>query len=56
MEIYLKGSLDQVLLAPELEFPKILVPRQYNHTSDVNIDYEWSKQLYSLYVTSILEH
>ena len=41
-------SLDRVLFAPELEFPKILVPRLPQHTSDVNIECagksEWSKQ------------
>ena len=35
----LEGSLDRVLLAAELEFPKILVPRLPQHTSDVNIEY-----------------
>ena len=34
----LEGSLDQVLLAAELEFPKILVPRLPQHTSNVNIE------------------
>ena len=56
----LKGSLDRVLLAAELEFPKILVPRLPQHTSNVNTECagksEWSKQLYSLYLTSFLEH
>ena len=56
----LEGSLDRVLLAAKLEFPKILVPRLSQHTSDVNVECtgksEWSKQLYSLYVTSFLEH
>ena len=56
----LEGSLDRVLSADELEFPKILVPRLSQHTSDVNIECarksEWSKQLYSLYLTSFLEH
>ena len=55
-----KDSLDRVLLAAELEFPKILVPRLPQHTSNVNNECagksEWSKQLYSLYVTSFLEH
>ena len=41
--------MDQVLFAPELEFPKILVPRLPQHTSDVNIECAgksvWSKQL-----------
>ena len=56
----LEASLDRVLLAAELEFPKILVPRLPQHTSNVNIECagksEWSKQQYSLYVTSSLEH
>ena len=56
----LEGSLDRVLFAAEFEFPKILVPRLPQHTSNVNIECagksEWSKQLYSLYVTSFLEH
>ena len=49
----LKGSLDRVLFAAELEFPKILVPRLPQHTSNVNIECarksEWLKQQYSLY-------
>ena len=45
----LDGSLDRVLLATELEFSKMLVPRLPQHTSNVNIEY-------SLYVTSFLEH
>ena len=56
----LEGSLDRVLFAAELEFPKILVARPLQHTSNVNIECarksEWSKQLYSLYLTSFLEH
>ena len=52
----LEGSLDRVLFAAELEFPKILVPRLPQHTSDVNIECAgksvWSKQLYYLYVTN----
>ena len=56
----LEGSLDRVLLAAELEFLKILVPRLPQHTSDVNNECagksEWSKQQYSLHVTSFLEH
>ena len=51
----LEGSLDRVLLAAELEVPKILVPSLPQHTTNVNIECtgksEWSKQLYSLYVT-----
>ena len=34
----LEGSLDRVLLAAELEFPKILAPRLSQNTSDVNIE------------------
>ena len=56
----LEGSLDRVLLAAELEFLKILVPRLPQHTSNVNIECagksEWSKQQCSLHVTSFLEH
>ena len=56
----MEDSLDRVLFAAELEFPKILVPRLPQHTSNVNNECpgksEWSKQLYSLYVTSFLEH
>ena len=33
----LEGSLDRVLLAAELEFPKILTPRLPQRTSDINI-------------------
>ena len=48
----LECSLDQALLAVELEFPKILVPRLPQHTSNVNAECaamsEWSKQQYSL--------
>ena len=53
----LEGSLDRVLLAAELELPKILVPKLSQHTSDVNTEQAGkSKQLYSLYLTSFLEH
>ena len=59
-KIVWKGSLDPVLLVAELEFPKILVPRLPQHTSNVNIECagksEWSKQQYFLHVTSFLEH
>ena len=34
----LKGSLVRVLFATELEFPKILIPRQPQNTSNVNIE------------------
>ena len=53
-----KGTLDRVLFAAELEFPKILVPRLPQHTSNVNIECGGksvcSRQLYYLYVTSFL--
>ena len=56
----LEGSLDQVLFAAELELSKKLVLRLPQHTSNVNTECggksEWSKQLYSLYLTSFLEH
>ena len=56
----LEDSLDRILLAAELEFLKILVPKLPQHTSNINIERarksEWSKQQYSLYVTSFLEH
>ena len=56
----LEGSLNRVLLAAELEFPKILVSMLPHHTSNVNIKCAgksvWSKQLYYLHVTSFLEH
>ena len=56
----LEGSLDRILLAAELEFPKVLVPRLPQHTSNVNIECagksEWPKQLCYLFVTSFLEH
>ena len=52
----LEGSLDQVLLVAELEFPKILVPRLPQHTSNVNIECVRRSEWYSLYVTSFLEH
>ena len=45
----LKGSLDRVLSADELEFPMILVPRLVQNTSTVNNECaRKSKQLYSL--------
>ena len=34
----LEGSLDRVIFAAELEFPKILVPRLPQHISDVNTE------------------
>ena len=33
----LEGSMDRVLFAAELEFPKILVPRLPQHLPNVNI-------------------
>ena len=45
----LEGSLARVLFAAELEFPKTLVPRLPQNTSNVNIESsEKSKQLYYL--------
>ena len=45
----LEDSLDQVLFAAELEFPKILVPRLPQNSLNVNIECAGkSKQLYSL--------
>ena len=45
----LEGSLDRVLFAAELEFPKILAPTLPQHTSNVNIKYagktEWSRMV-----------
>ena len=56
----LESSLDRVLLAAELQFLKILVPRLPQRTSDLNIECagqsEWSKQQCSLHVASFLEH
>ena len=50
----LEGSLDRVLLAAELKFPKTLVPRLPQHTSNVNIECagrsEWSKNSSVLYM------
>ena len=34
----LEGSLNQILLVVELEFPKILIPKLPQHTSNVNIE------------------
>ena len=45
----LEGSLERVLFAAELEFPKILVPRLPQNSSNVNTECVGkSKQLYSL--------
>ena len=56
----LDGSLHRVLFVTKLEFPKILVPRQPQHKLNVNIactrKLKWSKQLYSIYMTSFLEY
>ena len=53
----LEGSLDRVLFAAELEFPKTLVPRLPQNSSNVNTECaKKSKQLYFLYVTGFLEH
>ena len=55
----LEGSLERVILAAVLKFPKMLVPRLSQNTLDVSIKCakksKWLKQLYSLYVTSLLE-
>ena len=52
--------MDRALFATELDFPKILVPRLPQHTSNVNTEYAgklaWSKQLYYLEGTSSLQH
>ena len=53
----LEGKLDRVLFPAECEFPKTLVPRLPQHTSKINTECTGkSKQLYSLYVISFLEH
>ena len=53
----MKDNLDRVLFADELEFPKILVPRLHQHTSNVNIECAGkSKQLHSFYTISFFEH
>ena len=48
----LEGSLDEVLVVAELEFPKMLVPWLPQHTLNVDIECagkpEWSKEQYSL--------
>ena len=41
LEDSLKASLDQLLFAAELEFPKVLVPKLTQNTSDVNIECAW---------------
>ena len=56
----LEGGLDRVFFETELKFPKMLVPRLLQHTSDVNMECarksKSSKHLYSLYATRFLEH
>ena len=50
MKNSLESSLDPVLFAAELDFPKILVPRLTKNRSNVNTECaRKSKQLYSLY-------
>ena len=45
----LEGSLDRVLIAAELDFPKILIPRLPSGSSNVYTECAGkSKQLYSL--------
>ena len=52
----LECSLDRVLFSTELEFPKIVVPRLPQITSNVNNEFDGkSKQLYPLY-DQLLEH
>ena len=48
----LEGSLDQILLAAELEFPKILGPRLPQQTSNVNNEYARRSEWFSLHVNS----
>ena len=53
----LEGSLDRVLYAAELEFPKMLVPWLPLDTSDVHIECAGkAEQLCSLRVISLFEH
>ena len=56
----LEGSVDQVLFAAELEFPKILVPRLPQYTSHENIEcagkVRMVKTTVFLYLTSFLEY
>ena len=43
----LEGGLDRILFPAELDFPKILVPRLPQNSSNVNTEYaRKSKQLY----------
>ena len=49
----LEGSLDRVLFAAELEFPKILVFKLPQNSSNVNIECSGrSKHLYSIFLGS----
>ena len=50
----LEGSLDLVLFAAELKFPKILVPRLPQNISNVNVPESQNNCI--AYVTSFLEH
>ena len=44
-----EGSLDRVLFVAELDFPKILVPRLPQNSTNVNIECAGkSRQLYTL--------
>ena len=52
----LECNLDRVLFAVELEFPKILVPKLPQNTSNVNTECAESHNNCILYVTSFLEH
>ena len=49
----LEGSLDRALFAAEFEFPKILVPRLPQNSSNVNIECAGKSKYYA---TSFLEH
>ena len=53
----LEGRLDRVLFVAELEFPKILVPRLPQNTSNVNTECAGCSKNSVLYMTSsLLEH
>ena len=53
----LEGSLDQVLLAAELEFPKIAVPRLLPYTSSVKtLIVPENQNICIPYVASFLKH
>ena len=53
----LEGSLDRVLFAAELEFPKILVPRLRQNTSNMpELNMPENHNNCILYVDSFLEH